>query len=483
VTFRDAVHLGLGSLWRRKLRSSLTIAGVVIAIGAFVTMLSLGAGNQRMIEEEFEQSGLLFAVQVYPEDEPGEGETAPPLDDEALAILRALPGVRLAYPFEDFEVTVAFGDSVATTSAQARPPGAEGFRLFTRLAAGEPLAEGDSGGVLVAQRSLRDLGLGEPAAAVGETLHVSVRSVSPDSGFAQVLEGLDERARTRWERIDRDSLRSRRFLEQELRREASDATRRFFDGYLEHQVVTEDTLVVRGVLEGGARRARRALVIPVATARRFAAAGPGGDPTTILPRLLNGSLFAPAAGDSAGGYSQATLVLDATASHPAVVDSVEARGFRAFSYAAEFDQIRRAMAFFQLGLASVGLVALVTAALGIVNTMIMSVSERRREIGIFRSLGAEDRDIRNLFLVESGAIGAVGSALGVLLGWAVARLGSAIAQEIMRRQGVGSVDLFATPPGLVLLAIAFGTLVAVLAGWLPAARAARIDPVRALRQE
>jgi ABC-type antimicrobial peptide transport system permease subunit len=131
----------------------------------------------------------------------------------------------------------------------------------------------------------------------------------------------------------------------------------------------------------------------------------------------------------------------------------------------------------------VGLVALATAALGIVNTMVMSVSERRREIGIFKSLGAEDRDVHHLFLVESGTIGAVGSVLGVLLGWVVARIGSAIAQELMRRQDVPPIDLFATPLWLVALAIGFGTLVAVLAGWLPAARASRIDPVRALRNE
>jgi len=486
MTTRDLFRVSLGNLWRRKLRTALTTAGVVIAIGAFVTMLSLGAGNQRMITEEFEESGLLSAVQVYPKSGEGEGEDAedaPPLDDTALSDLAALSGVRLAYPFEDFDVEVAFGDSTVSANAQARPPGAESFRLFTRLSAGEELAAEDDDGVLVAQRFLNQLGIDEPDSLLGQRIRVSVRSVSPDSGFARVLDGLEERVREQWETADIDSLNSRTWVETQIRREASEAAQRFFDGYLNAQVVTEDTLTVRGVLEGGNRRARRALLIPVATARRFSAAGPGGDPTKLVPSLMSGNLFLPPSDVDTKTYTQATLVLTQTASHPAIVDSVEARGFRAFSYAAEFSQIRRALMFFQFGLASVGLVALATAALGIVNTMVMSVSERRREIGIFKSLGAEDRDVRHLFLVESGAIGAVGSALGVLLGWVVARIGSAIAEELMRRQDVPPIDLFATPLWLVALAIGFGTLIAVLAGWLPAARAARIDPVRALRND
>lgn len=498
MTARDLIRVSLGNLWRRKLRTALTTAGVVIAIGAFVTMLSLGAGNQQMITQEFEDSGLLSAVQVYPKSPEGDegragegvaGEEAdgvdapPPLDDDAIAELAGLPGVRLAYPFQDFDVEVAHGEYTVEAGAQARPPGAESVRLFSQMAAGEPLAEGDDRGVLVAERLLRQLGFERPEEMVGETIRVSVRSVSPDSGFARVFEGLEPRVRAEWETVEPDSLRSRTYVEMRLREEASLAAQRFLDGYMNDLRVTEDTLTVRGVLKGHDRRARRPLLIPVETARRFAASGPSAAPTELLPSVLRGDLFLRPEDRLDRSYSQATLVLTATASHPAIVDSVEARGFRAFSYTAEFVQMRRAFLFFQLGLASVGLVALATAALGIANTMVMSVSERRREIGIFRSLGAEDSDIRTLFLVESGAIGAVGSATGVLLGWIVARVGSAIAQEIMRRQEIPPLDLFATPLWLVGLAIGFGTVIAVLAGWLPAARAARIDPVQALRND
>jgi len=484
MTLRDMLRIGTGNLRRLKLRSSLTISGVVIAIGAFVSMLSFGAGNQKLITEQFDDLGLFTTFLVFPPEGGAPPDSARAvLDEAALADLAALPGVRVAYPYEDFDVTVTLGDSSVTTTAQALPPAAADTRVFRRLAAGEALDPADSTGALVIEDFLEELGVEEADSLVGKAIVVSVRSVSADSGFAAMLGDEDGGMRRRFEEASPDSLRSRAFLRAYLQREAGEAARRFVDGYLNHQVTLGDTLTVRGVLKQGARRARlRAVIVPVSTARSFAGAGPGGDPTELLPALLSGRL----SGETTVGdrrYSQVTLLLEPSASHSAVMDSVEARGLRGFSYASQFAEIRRAFLFFNLGLAVVGFVALVTAALGIVNTMMMSISERRREIGILKSLGAEDRDVRFLFLVESALIGAIGAGLGILLGWGVARVGSVIAREVMRRQDVPPMELFATPAWLVGTAMVFGIVVAVVAGALPAARASRVDPVQALRNE
>jgi putative ABC transport system permease protein len=88
-----------------------------------------------------------------------------------------------------------------------------------------------------------------------------------------------------------------------------------------------------------------------------------------------------------------------------------------------------------------------------------------------------------LFLVESGLIGALGTAVGILTGWVLTRIISFIAQIFMRNQGMPEMDLFALPPWLLLIAIAIGIGVSILAGSYPAARAARVDPVEALRGE
>ena len=99
------------------------------------------------------------------------------------------------------------------------------------------------------------------------------------------------------------------------------------------------------------------------------------------------------------------------------------------------------------------------------------------------ALGARDGQIRWLFLVESGLIGLIGSLVGWLLGWGVARILSLIVQRLLVSQGNPPLEFFTMTPGLAAAAIGFGVLISLASGLLPAARAARVDPVRALRRE
>ncbi len=479
MSFRDLLRIALGNIRRQKLRSILTISGVIIAIGAFVAMLSFGAGNQRMIADEFDELGLFTTMIVFPSEE---GDSLA-LDQDAVERLAQIPGVRLAYPYDRFEVEVSWRDTTLSVGAQALPVGALRTRYFSRLEAGTVESESPAT-VLVTEELLESFQVEDADSFLGERLAVSVKSASIDSAVVRLFSDPDGKLRERFTAFEVDSLFAEGYVEGALRRELDAATRRFLDGYLNAQTLTTDTLEVRGVIRGHRDRRNRVLpvILPIETARRFDAAGPSADPTELVPRLMQGEIFskAPAASKE---YSQVTLDLHQYASHPAVSDSVEALGYEAFSYASQFEQIRRVMLFFNMGLGLVGLVALVTAALGIANTMVMSIMERRREIGILRSLGAQPKDIRGLFLVESGTIGALGSLGGILLGWLVARTASVIAKTIMRNQEVEVIELFATPLWLVGIAMGFGILVAVLAGSYPARRASRVDPVDALRQD
>ncbi|MBN1827477.1 MAG: ABC transporter permease [Candidatus Eisenbacteria bacterium] len=482
MTAADLLGVSIGNLWRMKLRTFLTLSGVIIAVGAFVAMLSFGAGNRRTFNEQAESLGLFQTMHVYPaENEEGEG---PFLDAAALESLAALPGVRLAYPFQGVDVTVRTADSVFTAEAQALPAEAARTRMYTRLAAGTPPGDDQAKEALVTEEFLDMAGIGLPDSALGLSLIVEARRAVLDSAMIHALDDPDGERGRRLAEVRVDSLLDPGYRRRVLRREAGDAAARFLDGFLNARETVRDTLTVSGVLRSdGPRRLRiPPLLIPEGAARRFEDGFFAEDPAELFVALRRGALFD---GPRRPGpsYAQITLDLDPRASHAAVGDSIRALGFRAFSYAERFAEMRRFFFYFDLALAAVGMVALVTASLGIVNTMVMSISERRREIGVLKSLGADDRDIRVLFLVESAVIGVVGSLAGIGFGWLVARIASFAARLYMEREGLPAADLFATPLWLSAIALAIGLAVSLLAGSYPAARAARVDPVEALRSE
>ncbi len=485
MTFRDTVAMAAGNLRRMKLRAGLTTAGVVIAIGAFVSMLSFGAGNHHLITEQVESLGLLSTIPVYP-GEAGDSLPAAILDDAALARFQTLSGVRLAYPLDPLKLQVSMtGDDARAVEAQALAPAVQRTRLFSNYLAGSPPADG-SREVLVTEAFLHqfDRSLTEAESLIGDSLFVSLNVASIDSALARAISPGQGYFLELMSSFNPDSLMDPVFRNRVLRREISGAMSRFVGGYLHGHVVT-DTLVVSGILalQGRGQVNVKPLLLAPKLAARFHAAGSPAEPLAMMTALERGD-FLPTGDEPTGeGYPQVTLDLEPLASIDAVRDSLTAWGYASFSFVEQLAEIRRIFLFFQLGLAAVGLVALATAALGIVNTMLMSISERRREIGVLKSLGADEREIRGLFLAESALIGALGSALGILLGWLVARVASLIAKAIMAKEGVPEMELFLTPLWLVLGAFLFGILISLLAGAAPAARAARVDPVTALRGE
>jgi len=113
----------------------------------------------------------------------------------------------------------------------------------------------------------------------------------------------------------------------------------------------------------------------------------------------------------------------------------------------------------------------------------MAILERRREIGVLKALGAADRDVRHLFFAEAGVMGLVGGIFGVLLGWGIGQAIQLATAVYLKRQGMNSPNIWSVPPWLVFGAIGFAVLVSLASGIYPASRAARLDPVEALRYE
>jgi putative ABC transport system permease protein len=126
---------------------------------------------------------------------------------------------------------------------------------------------------------------------------------------------------------------------------------------------------------------------------------------------------------------------------------------------------------------------LIVASLGIINTLVMAILERRREIGVLKAIGASDRDVSRLFFAEAGVMGLVGGILGVFIGWLIGS-GMNLGMKIyLERQDLPNIQISSVPWWMVTAAIIFSIFVSLGAGLYPASRAARLNPVEALRYE
>ncbi|MFZ1684728.1 MAG: FtsX-like permease family protein [Candidatus Zixiibacteriota bacterium] len=487
MTFRDLVFISFGNLRRMKLRAILTVSGVVIAIGTFVAMLSFGAGNQKYVTEQFEKFGLFNTMQVtqIKAESTKDSLPKPVLDKKALDQLSQLPGVRLAYPFDAFNVKAAYGDSSHSVQAQALSMEALQTKFFSQFAAGSAFQNDTAKEVLVTRRFLDEFDIKQPDSAIGKKLILTVKVTSLDSGIAHVLPMDREYIKSRFSEIKFDSLLKKDYASRILKTELNQAMSRFLSAFLNNRETVCDTLIIRGVMGNTGPRERNMspIMMPSSIARKFSSGIRTDDPTALISALTSGHLLQPGQEGDVRTYPKITLDLDPHANHKMLLDTIKTLGYQPFSFAEQFDEIRKAFFYFDLALAAIGIIALITASLGIINTLVMSVLERRKEIGVMKSLGADDRDIRFLFLAESAVIGCIGSIFGILLGWGVSRIASAIGQMIMARDGITGIDLFAMPPWLILAAMAVGISVSLVAGLYPAARAARVDPVEALRND
>lgn len=172
-----------------------------------------------------------------------------------------------------------------------------------------------------------------------------------------------------------------------------------------------------------------------------------------------------------------------------ITNSLKDEGYSVYSISEELEQIDVFFLALKAGLIFVGTIAILISSIGIFNTMTMAVTERTREIGVMKALGAKPKLIQRLFLLESAWIGVIGTVVAVILSYAISILANYLLPIIvgaaLGEEGFGDLEVTFSiiPWQLVAIASTISISVAMISGWRPARKATRIDVIEALRRE
>ncbi|MFJ7408380.1 MULTISPECIES: ABC transporter permease [unclassified Lysinibacillus] len=172
-----------------------------------------------------------------------------------------------------------------------------------------------------------------------------------------------------------------------------------------------------------------------------------------------------------------------------ILEKLKDKGYNVYSVTEQLDQMDVFFLVLKIGLIFVGTIAVLIASIGIFNTMTMAVTERTREIGVLKAIGASPKLIQRLFLMESTFIGIFGTIIAVVISYAISFTANAILPLILKAAtgedtfGSSDITFSLIPWQLVIIASAISIGVAMISGYRPARKATKIDVIQALRQE
>ena len=448
---RDLSDLALRNLREALLRNSLTTLGIAVGVASLVAMLSLGVGLQQLAVKRLSQSGLFDSVFVTPRmNLRGMGRAAMPpsldkeprlLDEGARQEISRLPNVVEVFPQVRFFTEVRYDGKPFATMVAGMPESSKSSGSFDGMQ-GSFFSGASAYETILQSEFAKELNP-QTSSLLGKELalrYAERQSLPPNPADSSAASNSES------------SPGGFSVVPRELRLRI---------------VGIVDTEPAAGF--GGYGNGR--LLIPLQVAMTLRAAQ-----VNDLRDIVRGSSSKPT-------FASLTV----RAKSPSYVEALEASiknmGFGAFSLLDASKSLRIFFSVFDLLLGIFGSLALAVATLGIVNTLVMAILERRREIGVLKALGAADRDVKQLFFVEAGVMGLVGGILGAFLGWLIGRALTFGTNLYLHRQNLPGVDISAVPWWLVLGAIAFAIIVSLAAGLYPASRAARLNPVEALRYE
>ena len=430
MIFSDLLRMAFMNLWRRKLRAVLTVLGMVIGVSSIVVMMSLGVGIRKATMESYENMGSLTNITVsswrWVENANGNGSsTETKLDKKAVETMRQIPGVVAVMPQINAYGIIKSGKWIADTSILA--------------------IDGE-----VAEQFGIELSEGRyPEYKRGGDTHEIVLSESVLGWFYDPNTGKQAVDRDGNPKVTMDS----RF-QLTFDYNAAFGSRNTEPGYVPGKTyrinavgkVSPDNnefswycLMDLEALQKLAKENEKFISLDTST------------------------------------YNSVLVKCDSTDSVASVKEAIDAMGYGTSSLQDSLEQAEQQMQQIQYLLGAIGGVSLLVAAIGIMNTMMMSIYERTREIGIIKVLGCRMDNIAELFLTEAAFIGLIGGALGLGISYGLA----AIINKFIGSSGFNAL----IPLWLALGALIFSIAVALVSGLYPAIRAMRLSPLTAIRNE
>lgn len=443
MKFLDLIRLIFGNLSRRKARVALTAIGVVIGTAAVVILVSLAIGLQRNANEQLYGIGDLTQIQVMPsfgmEGGPivmggggggmgGSGDSQQKLlTNFALTDLRAIPGVESVIP-RDYLMT---GGMIKYQKLEA---GVNIIGIDTKDLASLGL-EATEGGTELGRGTVI-IGVMVPMNFYDPKMRPGQEPPPPPQLYGQQIQMVV----SKWDAQGNETRKNLSFR-------------------------------VTGVLKETRGESDWSIYMPLEQIKALN--------EWAMNRRIN---------YNKDGYSQVIVKVGDVDQVLDISEQITEMGFQAFTPQSFVQGINNFYKILQFIFGGVGAIALLVAAIGIANTMAMSILERTREIGLMKAVGATNRDVLAIFLGEAAGIGFIGGLGGVIIGWLAGQGLNVIAIVYMANQSgqMGgappSVAVY-TPFWLPLFALIFSTFIGMLSGLYPALRAANMIPVLALKYE
>jgi len=468
MQINDLLQLGLSNLWKTKLRAFLTILGVTIGIGALVSMVSFGTGLQKNVTDYFKENDLFTSIQIIPQkidlneissglqsSRESDQKDIAPLNAAALEKIRSIQGVEIAFPEISFPVKVRFNNRETRTYLKGIPAELGKHKPFNELLAGHFYQDDDQESIIIDKETLKSLGIVLTDIVMDTTSQKTeeITYVSSDSVIGKkiiIITSVVDPASV-------SDIIGMRKTDNSLFKEKQRQ-------YTIIGIRERESEFSYGYYRGG-------IIAPIKTAER-------------IPRLPFNSVWSLLnTMDNKSDYGALLVRVKSADFLESVRNEIEEQGFGTISVADQLEEFKKGFIIMDTALGAIGTIALIVAGLGIINTMVMSILERTREIGIMKAIGGSEFQIKSIFFFEAGSIGVLGGLFGLALGWLVTKIAGAVATYYIIKQGGEIVDFFYIPGWLIVSALIFSIVISLIAGIYPAIRAARINPVEALRHD